>query len=41
MGFGLWVEVAEEDFNWYLEAIDDDEKYRTFGTEGMLANESG
>ena len=39
IGFGLWVEVAKEDFDRYSEAVDDDEKYKIFRTDGMLANE--
>lgn len=38
-GFGLWVELSEEDFSKYAQANADDEIYKTFKTEGLLANE--
>jgi len=38
LGFGLWVEVKKEDLEKYKEALDDDEKYKKFEAEGILAN---
>ncbi len=38
VGFGLWVEVTSEDFARYLDALEDDDQYRNFRLEGVLAN---
>src|SRR3989344_3098244 len=38
LGFGLWVEVDKEDFDRYLRAENDDEKYKSFVAKGKLAN---
>jgi hypothetical protein len=39
VGFGLWVELNKEDFLRYAKANADDELYKTFKTNGNLANE--
>lgn len=39
VGFGLWVEIAKEDFDAYLAAENDDESYSRFKVNGTLANE--
>ena len=38
VGFGLWVEIAKEDYDKYLAAETDDEKYMAFESKGMVAN---
>ncbi|WP_159596540.1 DUF2199 domain-containing protein [Hydrogenophaga sp. BPS33] len=38
VGFGLWVEVNQYDFYRYFEATDDNDLYRGFRVEGVLAN---
>lgn len=38
VGYGLWVEVKKDDFDKYLEAEKDAEKYKNFQVEGTLAN---
>lgn len=38
VGFGLWVEVTAQDFSRYLDALEDDEQYTSFQSEGVLAN---
>jgi len=39
VGFGLWVELAKEDFNRYVDALKSDDLYRNIKIEGELANE--
>lgn len=38
VGFGLWVEIEPSEFDRYLAAQQNDEEYKTFKTEGLLAN---
>lgn len=38
VGFGLWVEIEPSEFERYLEAQQNDEEYKVFKTEGLLAN---
>lgn len=38
IGFGLWVEVSKQDFNRYVEAQENDKKYKQFQAKGTLAN---
>lgn len=38
VGFGLWVEIEPSEFDRYLAAQQNDEAYKTFKTEGFLAN---
>jgi len=39
IGFGLWVEISRDDFDRYAKANIDDNLYKSFETEGILANE--
>ena len=36
--FGLWVELTRDDFFKYKDALDDDEKYKSFEARGYLMN---
>lgn len=38
LGFGLWVEINKPDFDAYLEAEDDDQKYQQIQVQGLLAS---
>ncbi len=38
VGFGLWVEIEPSELDRYLEAQQNDELYKQFKTEGLLAN---
>lgn len=39
IGFGLWVELSQADFEKYLAVVDDDAQYKDFQAQGKLANE--
>ncbi len=39
VGFGLWVEVSRDDFMRYVNIGDNDELYKDFKCDGVLANE--
>lgn len=39
VGFGLWVEVGRDDFMRYINIGDNDELYKNFECDGVLANE--
>jgi len=39
IGFGLWVEVSQEDYQKYLQASGDDNLYKDFIAKGTLAND--
>lgn len=39
IGFGLWIEVSKEDYEAYLATENDDEAYKGYSADGVLAHE--